>query len=252
MARVLTRGGIRQVSGAAPARDAGGVKITCKDRSQQMRCFNYSTLSRLMWASNPESGTVVNTYDNNGNLLTQTDANGTVTTLAGYDLVNRPASVTYTPGNTGITGFAVLGTPTVTYAYDTCANGAFKGALCSVSTPASSTSYSYDGLGRIAGSSQTTPAGGSNTYTFTYGYSLTDQLTSMTYPSGRQVNYALDAADRVTTVQNVTGGGNYASNISYTADGGLTGMTLGQGLTQTMTWNDRLQPLTMTAKSASG
>ena len=73
----------------------------------------------------------------------------------------------------------------------------------------------------------------------------------MTYPSGRQVSYALDAADRVQTVQNVTGGGNYASSITYTPAGGLSGMTMGNGVTQQLTWNDRQQPLSITAKSAS-
>ena len=63
----------------------------------------------------------------------------------------------------------------------------------------------------------------------------------MTYPSGRQVNYVLDAADRVTTVQNITGNGNYAT-LNYKASGAVNAMTTGNGVTQTFSWNDRVQP----------
>ncbi len=61
------------------------------------------------------------------------------------------------------------------------------------------------------------------------------------HPSGRQVIYNLDSADRVSSVQNVPGGGNYAS-ISYTALGGIDTMTMGNTVMQSVTWNDRLQP----------
>ena len=98
-----------------------------------------------------------------------------------------------------------MATPTVSYGYDLD----FKGALSSVTNSVSAMSYTHDAFGRVATSTQTTGANGP--YTFHYGYSLTDALTSMQYPSGRQLTYGLDAADRVTTVQNVTGGGNYAT-----------------------------------------
>lgn len=41
-----------------------------------LRCFVYSTLSRLISATNPESGITSYTYDGNGNMLTRTDGNG--------------------------------------------------------------------------------------------------------------------------------------------------------------------------------
>ncbi len=217
-----------------------------------MRCFAYSgPLSRLMSASNPESGTTTYQYDNNGNLLKRTDANGTIMTVAAYDGLNRPTgisagspAVTYVPGSvtTPSGTYNVAATPSVTYTYD----AGFKGALSSVANSASTTSYAYDGFGRISGSTQTMGASGPS-YTFGYKYSLTDTLNSMTYPSGRQVDYQLDSADRVTTVQNVTGGGDYASSIGYTPNSDLSGMTLGNGVTQNFTWNDRLQPTGMTA-----
>jgi RHS repeat-associated protein len=206
-----------------------------------MRCFTYSTLSRLISATNPESGTTTYTYDNNGNLRTRTDANGTTMTVAGYDGLNRP---TGSPAISYSVGGQTAATNSVTYAYD----HDFKGSLWSVSNTASATSYTHDGFGRITGSTQTT--GAYPPFNFTYGYSLTDTLTSITYPSTRQVNYTLDAGDRVTAV-NLNGGGTYASSISYTASGGLSALTLGNAITETYTWNDRFQPTGMTAKQGS-
>src|SRR5258708_10693074 len=72
----------------------------------------------------------------------------------------------------------------------------------------------------------------------------------MTYPSGRRVHYGLDASDRVNVVQNLTGGGNYAT-IAYTAPGGMNALTMGNGVTQQVSWNDRLQPTALSVKTAS-
>jgi RHS repeat-associated protein len=80
------------------------------------RNFSYDGLSRLLTASNPESGvtcygtwsggsvgsgTCVNGYDANGNLIAKTDARG-VTTVLAYDQLNRLLSKTYQndPSNT--------------------------------------------------------------------------------------------------------------------------------------------------------
>jgi RHS repeat-associated protein len=210
------------------------------------RCFAYS-ISGLMSATNPEGGTNTYSYDNAGNLTGRRDANGTVTAAKAmtnppgftnyYDGLNRPYGWNYTVASN------VAATPNVSYNYDQ----SFKGALSSVANTANaSTSYSYDSLGRVAGSTQTVSSSGP--FTFSYGYSLTDQLTSITYPSLRQVKYTLDAADRVSAVQNVTGGGNYAT-ISYTAPSGMAAMTMGNGVTQQFSWNDRLQPVGVASAS---
>jgi len=242
----VTTYGYDNLSNLASVDVAGQPTLSCG----HMRCFTYNNLSRLISASNPESGTITYTYDNNGNLKTRTDANNTTMTIAGYDGLNRPTGV---PAISYVVSGQTAATNSVTYTYDQGLNGspAFKGSLSSVSNTASTTSYTYDGFGRISGSTQTT--GSYPPFNFTYGYSLTDALTSITYPSTRQVNYTLGAGDLVAAVQNVTGGGNYASAIGYTAAGGLSTMTLGSSntVTQSYTWNDRFQPTGMTAKQGS-
>src|ERR1041385_4764841 len=80
--------------------------LTQVSQGSQTRTFVYDSLKRLTSATNPENGTAGYTYDNNGNLLTRTDARGVVTTIA-YDVLNRPASKTYSDG-----------TPNIAYFYD--------------------------------------------------------------------------------------------------------------------------------------
>ena len=207
------------------------------------RCFSYGFLTRLTSATNPESGTVSYQYDNNGNVTQQTDARSTVIAISGYDGLNRPHSKTYTAGaNTA-------STPNVSYTYDQD----FKGALSSVSTSVSTTLYKHDGFGRTISGTQST-VGNSTLAPFQYTYSYTDQLIAIQYPSGRTVTYGLDGADRVTAVQTVKNGTptNYASNITYTAPGGISSLTLGNGVTEHVSWNDRSQPMALQANSTSG
>ena len=66
----------------------------------------------------------------------------TVTTT--YDGLNRVDTKDYS-NTTGVD---------IDFAYDTCANG--KGRLCSVSSPASTTTYAYNQMGWAAASSQQT------------------------------------------------------------------------------------------------
>ncbi len=223
----------------------GQPTLNCPNNGgRHMRCFSYNTLSRLVSATNPESNTTTYTYDNNGNLKKRTDANNTTMTIAGYDGLNRPTGV---PAISYVVSGQTAATNSVAYAYDQD----FKGSLSSVTNTASSTSYTHDGFGRITGSTQTT--GTYSAFNFTYGYSLTDTLNSIGYPSGRQVAYTLNAGDQVTAVQNGTGGPYYANNIGYTPAGGLSTVTLGNTntVTQNYTWNDRFQPIGMTAKQGA-
>jgi YD repeat-containing protein len=80
-----------------------------RSSSPVSRSFTYDSISRLLTASNPETGTVCygvwngsacsDGYDANGNLLYRTDARGVVTTYA-YDTFNRLTSKMYSDGAT--------------------------------------------------------------------------------------------------------------------------------------------------------
>lgn len=64
------------------------------NQGSQQRDFTYSSLSRLLTATNPESGTLSYGYDPNGNLLTKTDARGVKTDYVS-DALNRVTNRNY-------------------------------------------------------------------------------------------------------------------------------------------------------------
>jgi RHS repeat-associated protein len=198
-------------------------------QGQQTRSYSYDSLSRLISAANPESGTVSYQYDANGNLTQKVDARN-VTTSYSYDALNRAVSRAYSDS-----------TPTVTYLYDTLTNG--KGRLTSVSSSVSVYSYSgYDAIGKVTGSSQSIDG---QTYSMTYGYNLAGALTTETYPSGRVVTTSYDNSGRLSQITGQkTGEANktYASQISYAASGAITDLKLGNNLWEHVSFNGRLQP----------
>lgn len=78
----------------------------------QTRSFVYDSLSRLLSAQNPESGTIQYAYDPNGNLASKTDA-PLITTGFTYDALNRVTSRNYSNETSDRAP-----TPNVTYFYD--------------------------------------------------------------------------------------------------------------------------------------
>jgi RHS repeat-associated protein len=197
----------------------------------QTRSFSYDSLKRLTSATNPDSGTVNYTsYDGNGNLLSKTDARGMTTNYV-YDALNRLTNKTYQNDPSG--------TPAVSYTYDATSVSNSKGRLTQVGSTVSTTNYTgYDAMGRVTASSQSTNG---QTYTFAYGYNLAGGMTSETYPSGRVVNTNYDGAGRVNGVTG-TGSRNYATSILYAPQGGMTSLALGNMLTESTAYNNRLQP----------
>lgn len=226
----------------------------------QHRYFKYDALSRLTYERQVEqvvaftpiydpvtgnsSWTRKLVYDEpigtttyKGLLTSHYDARN-VRTRYTYDNLNRPRQVTYTDG-----------TPTVTNSYDQAQAGYFnKGRLTTVQTaavaasgsvpaiPATTQSYDYDLMGRVKAHIQTV---GTQSYTFTYSYNLAGQLTGETYPSGRVVSYGYDDAARLDTV--TSGATAYVSNFVYGSNGIVSSMSLGNGTSETFTYNTRFQ-----------
>ncbi|MEP6849539.1 MAG: RHS repeat-associated core domain-containing protein, partial [Acidobacteriota bacterium] len=211
----------------------------------QTRTFTYSSLSRLLTAANPESGTIGYVYDNNGNLTSKTDPRG-VTTAYVYDALNRVTnrnySVTGSPSN-------YQASPNVTYTYGTAAPKI--GRLTKVSTgtgaDTSATEYtSFDILGRVTASKQTTDGGDPGGYTTGYTYNLSGALDEETYPSTRVVKNVLNndgTLDLVEATKNSSSGFfTYANSFTYNPAGAVTSMQLGNGKWESTVFNSRLQP----------
>ena len=204
--------------------------LTTVSQGVQTRSFSYNSLSRLLSATNPESGTIQYLYDNSGNLTRKTDARSIQTNYA-YDALNRVTQRSYTDT-----------TPAVNYTYDNLPNA--KGKLTKVSSSVSTTEYTgFDILGRVTSHKQTTDG---TAYTTGYNYNLSGALIEETYPSGRVVKNVLDNEGDLALVESRknpnAGFFTYANSFTYTAAGAVSSLQLGNGKWESTQFNSRLQP----------
>jgi len=157
----------------------------------RVRRFTYDSLSRLLTAHNPESGTITYSYDADGNLLQKTSpapnqtGSATQTISYCYDELHRVTGKVYSAQSCPFT------LPTVSYTYD---SGSFaKGKLTSLTDQAGSATYSYDNIGRMT--SETRVISGVSKQ-ISYEYNLDGSLSKLHYPSGRVITYTPDSAGR--------------------------------------------------------
>jgi RHS repeat-associated protein len=218
----------------------------------RVRRFAYDSLSRLRWANDPESGLSSNTYDNNGNLLTATDARGITVNFSPstspIDALNRVTMTTYSDG-----------TPGVTNHYDTSCCGVTSlnpvGRLTSANSGNTELVFSYDPMGRILTQWDCPPSGiaRGSCYLISALYDLAGQMTSLTYPDGRTVTTGYNGAGRMTGVTLASFGGTAvnipyytvpqstaASSWGYLPSGAMNRGTYGNGVVETLGYNNRL------------
>jgi YD repeat-containing protein len=200
-------GNLRTVSGPA-----GAESVT--------RTWTYDTQNRLTSETHPESGTVqYSGYDAAGQLTGKTDANATTFTYA-YDDRERLKTVTG-------------GGLQATFTYEP---GTDQRTL--VETAGVTTSYAYDAGGRL---SERRDQVDGKSFTVRYAYDLRDNLTELTYPSGRSVRYAYDSLNRITRVWNDVGDATYAGDFTYHPSGGVKTFTAGNGLVTTIDYDNRFR-----------
>jgi RHS repeat-associated protein len=224
------------------------------------RTFTYDSLSRLLTASNPESGTICygtysagvcqgNGYDANGNLLTKTapapnqTGTATVTTTYQYDALNRLTQKSY--NDNGVT-------PTTSYTFDSFSSGCGTGyyfntigRLAYAAVPGWSFCYGYDPMGRLLDKDLTMSVPAGINY-LDYTYDLLGNITSQTAGYGTAY-YTYNTAGRPITVTSSYSDANNPATIfsaaHYNAFGGLTSNTLGDGETETYTYVPHLTRL---------
>ena len=225
-------------------------ELTGVTQGSQTRSYVYDALGRLNSATTPEggrlcfgtvSGSTCNSdgYDNFDNLLTRTDARGVVTSY-GYDGLNRLTSVSYNVSNAP----GVPATASVGLTYGASAAQFNNGRLITMMDGFGSENYTYNNLGQLT---QLQKVVGTQTYTMGYVYNLANELTQITYPSGRVVQQSVDPIGRLCEVApSTTGCGTaaspYATSYSYNTASLVTGLKYGNGIYGSFGFSpDRLQ-----------
>ena len=223
-----------------PGYDAQSNLNSVKDQRNNSTTYTYNGFGDVTGETSPDRGTLSYTVDKEGNVTQRTDARSVVTNYT-YDALNRLATIAYPSDSTLNVA--------LTYDLTTGCGTAGVGRLCSVTDPAGTTAYQYDVLGRVTQEKDTR---GSNNLTTAYSYDLAGTLTGITLPSGRTVTYTLDADGRVSTVAAVVNGSsvNLASSITYLPFGPITGLTYGNSLTFSGTFDQDYNPTNRTVSGS--
>lgn len=177
------------------------------------RSWSYNTRNLLESESHPESGTTIYTHDSGGRLTSKTDGKGQEFTY-GYDSNDRVLNIN-TPGAAG---------QAVSFTYDASDN---RRTMTSANVH---TTIAVDDANRVSGRTDLVAG---RSFTVGYDYDDRDNLTLVTYPSGRQVLTAYDAANRATKVSDANGTV-YANHIEHHASGMLKSYLAGNGLVHTV------------------
>jgi hypothetical protein len=128
------------------------------------------------------------------------------------------------------------GSPDKVYSYDE------NGQLEKLTAGSTVWDYQYNSLGLIE---KQTLAVGSKSFVINPEYNSLGHVQSLTYPSGRVVDFAPNALGQATKA------GSYATNAKYHANGSLDSFTYGNNLTYKRSLNNEQQPYELSIKQGS-
>ncbi|MEE8496293.1 MAG: RHS repeat-associated core domain-containing protein [Xanthomonadales bacterium] len=200
--------------------------ISVTDPLGNVTQYGYDGLDNQTQLDSPDTGTESYEYDAAGNRTAATDGRG-IRSEYFYDTLNRLTDISYPDS-----------TLDVSFTYDVGTNG--KGRLSSMTDAVGTVDYTYDARGNLSSESRSI---GLHQYITSYAYNAADRLHKITYPSGMVVDYALDAAGRITAVDKTvnTVSETLVSNVRYEPFGPVTSFTYGNGLAYSATFDQDYQ-----------
>lgn len=142
--------------------------------------FFYDSLKRRTRMVDPDLGTWRYDYDNNGNLVKTTDANGAIINYS-YDELNRNTSKDYA-GRVGIE---------VVHNYDERTSTNSIGRRTSMQDLSGGNRWDYDKEGRVVKLEKTIDG---NTYTLEWTFDAMDRIKSIIFPNLKTVNFTYNNA----------------------------------------------------------
>lgn len=175
--------------------------------------YHYDGLGRLLRRTSPDTGLSQFEYDAAGNRTRAVDARGVETRFT-YDALDRLTARRY-PADPA---------HDVTFTYDQGSTG--KGHLTRLVDASGTTTFTYHSRGLLTQQN-------SNGILVGYGYNASDNLTSITYPSGRRILYGRGGPNEAISKINLDIQGTslaLVSGIAYRADGPISTWTYGNGL----------------------
>jgi|SRR5579859_875753 len=216
--------------------------------SWRPRAFAYDSMSHLLTAQNPESGKITYTYDPNGNITSKTDAKGLTINYnpsdSPIDALNRITKKEYSNGAKPVSyvwdATSLFGAPMHNQigrlSYQSAGNGGTE-------------RFDYDVMGRLIQVYEYENLDNNSPW-INATYDLAGNMTWVQYPDSRQVSYTYDSANRLSNVASTGWNGtlpplgvyNYWIANSYFPNGTPQQVTYGNGVTETMALNNRLQP----------
>jgi YD repeat-containing protein len=193
-------------------------KVT--DAEGNATSYVYSDRDLMTSQVSPVSGTTTYAYNEHGELVTEIDARGVTVTRA-VDVLDRVTTVSYPDPSL-----------TVSHAYDAGAFG--KGRLTGLTRHGETITYAYDRFGRLIQDGA-----------LSYAYDRNGNRTAIDHPEGVTATYTHDFADREATLSVQVGAAPVLTLVnaaSYKPFGPLSSLTLGNGLTETRSFDGRYAP----------
>lgn len=243
----------------------GSVQTGVSGETARSRSFFYNSLSQLITSTNPETGTICygtwvqgvcqRGYDLNGNLVARTDAR-VVTATYSYDTLDRLTSKTYSD-STAPVQFSY--SETQVWGSENLQNT--KNRLSSYTSGTAKTSYtrllSYDPLGRVATLVDAPPSEAGRTDQHTrFSYDLAGHTTDIWYPReaptvGPHIQQSWQSDGLIHKVYSTDSGTeeDFLQAATYYADGTPSSISLGNGVVQNISRNNRSQTQSLVASN---